>query len=179
MGETEQSADYEFDRARWSDDYCPGDCTAKRTIASLEQELAEARELLWGSRCVYCGETVGPDKKNQDIADEVLRKHVETCEKHPVAALRARLVLTEAVVEAADDEHPNEWIETEGLGGRNCHMECSRCNADQRDGHDDDCFWTKKAALDAATEAQGESENRTSKGGRVGDTYGEDPKLGY
>jgi hypothetical protein len=54
----------------------------------LQAEVARLSELLWGCRCVYCGEVVGKDKKNQDLADDVLRQHVEVCPKHPVATLK-------------------------------------------------------------------------------------------
>src|SRR6185295_17572051 len=47
----------------------------------LRAEITRLSELLWGSRCVYCGEIVGKDKQNQDQADEVLRKHVWNCQK--------------------------------------------------------------------------------------------------
>ena len=62
-----------------------------RDIPNLIDELKAARELLWGSRCVYCGEIVGKDRQNQDIADDVLRKHVDACPKHPLAQAKADL----------------------------------------------------------------------------------------
>lgn len=71
---------------------CSDEAERDQLRAELEEAKAEIRrcyELLWGSRCVYCGETVGADRQNQDIADDVLRKHVERCEKHPAAMLRA------------------------------------------------------------------------------------------
>lgn len=57
-------------------------------MTDLEEENKRLSELLWGSRCVYCGETLGLDKKNQDIADEVLQKHIEQCSLHPVSTLK-------------------------------------------------------------------------------------------
>lgn len=59
---------------------------AENVTQKLEQSEAEVKrlsELLWGSRCVYCGEVVGKDKQNQEIADDFLRKHIEVCPKHP------------------------------------------------------------------------------------------------
>jgi len=60
-------------------------------LAELRDEVARLSELLWGCRCVYCGEVVGKDKKNQDLADDVLRQHVEVCSKHPVATLKTEV----------------------------------------------------------------------------------------
>ena len=60
-------------------------------LAEREREVERLSELLWGSRCVYCGEVVGKDKHNQDIADEVLREHVRKCPKHPLAAAEAEV----------------------------------------------------------------------------------------
>lgn len=67
-------------------------------LAEKDKELAEAKgeverlsNLLWGSRCVYCGEVVGKDKQNQDIADEILRNHVETCPKHPLSQAKGEI----------------------------------------------------------------------------------------
>jgi len=59
----------------------------------LEAEVERLSELLWGSRCIYCGEVVGRDRKNQDIADDVLREHTKVCKKHPVADLQSKLKL--------------------------------------------------------------------------------------
>lgn len=55
-------------------------------LAEKDQEILRLSELLWGSRCVYCGEVVGKDRQNQDVADEVLRAHVLSCPKHPIAS---------------------------------------------------------------------------------------------
>ena len=60
-------------------------------IDRLKAEVERLSELLWGSRCVYCGEIVGKDRKNQDVADDVLRKHVDVCPKHPLAQTKAEL----------------------------------------------------------------------------------------
>ena len=57
----------------------------------MQKEIDRLSDLLWGSRCVYCGEVVGVDRKNQDVADEVLRKHVKGCPKHPLGAALARV----------------------------------------------------------------------------------------
>ena len=46
-------------------------------IKELEAENERLSDLLWGARCVFCGEVIGKEKKNQDIADEVLRQHIK------------------------------------------------------------------------------------------------------
>jgi len=60
------------------------------TIATLKAENQRLSELLWGSRCIYCGEIVGKDRQNQDQADEILKAHILACEKHPVSVLKAQ-----------------------------------------------------------------------------------------
>jgi predicted nucleic acid-binding Zn-ribbon protein len=67
-------------------------------LAEKEKEIERLSELLWGMRCVYCGEIIGKDKKNQDVAVEMLKAHVESCPKHPltqaneqIAALREQI----------------------------------------------------------------------------------------
>jgi hypothetical protein len=70
-------------------------------IADLEAEVATLCDLLWGARCVYCGEIVAKDKQNQRISDAELRKHVETCPKHPLAQARAEVARLTAERDAA------------------------------------------------------------------------------
>ena len=74
-------------------------------VAEQQTEIERLCELLWGSRCVFCGEVVGKEKKNQDIADEVLRKHVEACPKHPLAVARARIKELEHSLEENGIDH--------------------------------------------------------------------------
>ena len=62
-----------------------------KKIAELEAENKRLSDLLWGARCVFCGEVIGKEKKNQDIADEVLRQHIKSCPKHPLTIARARI----------------------------------------------------------------------------------------
>ena len=73
-------------------------------VEQLQAEVLRLSELLWGMRCIYCGEVVGKDKQNQDVAEEVLKAHIQQCDKHPVQALRTenqRLrVLIQEVVNA-------------------------------------------------------------------------------
>lgn len=64
----------------------------KHEVDELKTENYRLSELLWGSRCVFCGEVLGKDRKNQDIADEVLREHVMSCLKHPLWQARARIM---------------------------------------------------------------------------------------
>ena len=60
-------------------------------IAERDKEIERLSDLLWGARCVFCGEVIGKEKKNQDIADEVLRQHIKSCPKHPLTIARARI----------------------------------------------------------------------------------------
>ena len=83
-------------------------------IAEQQTEIERLCELLWGSRCVFCGEVVGKEKKNQDIADEVLRKHVEACPKHPLAVARARIKELEHSLEENGIDFPRADCEAEG-----------------------------------------------------------------
>jgi hypothetical protein len=56
-----------------------------------EKENERLRDLLYGAKCVYCGEVVGKETKNQDLADDVLKAHIANCPKHPLTtALRER-----------------------------------------------------------------------------------------
>lgn len=58
-----------------------------RTTAERDALLEEVERLsliLWGARCIYCGSTVGPEKRNQDIGDEELRQHIKVCPQHPL-----------------------------------------------------------------------------------------------
>lgn len=77
-----------FECWRINEDACPIVSILEDENSRLRAENERLSELLWGSRCVYCGEVVGKDKKNQETADNVLRAHVETCPKHPVSKLR-------------------------------------------------------------------------------------------
>lgn len=62
--------------------YCPN-CTS-----AMYQEIQRLNELLWGCRCIFCGEVVGRENKNQDIADDVLKAHIKVCPDHPVNKIR-------------------------------------------------------------------------------------------
>ncbi len=80
-----------------------------KMIVALRAEVGRLSELLWGSRCVYCGEVFGKDRKSQDIADEVLREHVLVCKKHPAFKLKADLA---AAVEVLRELHPYWMADT-------------------------------------------------------------------
>ena len=60
-------------------------------IEEKDAEIERLSDLLciapayWGARCVFCGEVIGKEKKNQDIADE------KSCPKHPLTIARARI----------------------------------------------------------------------------------------
>ncbi len=56
---------------------------AEERIKDKAGEIERLSGLLWGGRCVYCGEVVGKDRQNQDLSDDVLREHVRACPKHP------------------------------------------------------------------------------------------------
>ncbi len=59
-------------------------------VKEIEEENDRMSSLLWGSRCVYCDEVIGKDRKNQDISDDELKKHVRMCTKHPYGEMRAK-----------------------------------------------------------------------------------------
>jgi regulator of replication initiation timing len=67
--------------------------------AALKAEVERLSELLWGARCVYCGEVVGKERKNQDLGDADLRAHIEACPNHPVAALKAEVERLKAALD--------------------------------------------------------------------------------
>jgi CRISPR/Cas system CSM-associated protein Csm2 small subunit len=66
----------------------------------LDEEIGRLNGLLYGARCVYCGEVVGKEKQNQHLADDVLREHVEVCPKHPVSKLKAEVERLREVLRA-------------------------------------------------------------------------------
>lgn len=70
-------------------------------------EVERVYQLLWGSRCVYCGVIAGADKQNQDIADAALKNHIESCTEHPMFKLRAQLA------EAQQDTARLDYLENE------------------------------------------------------------------
>ena len=92
---------------------CEADNVALRKRAEkAEGEVKRCYELLCGARCVYCGEVVGRDRQNQEIADEVLKRHIETCPKHPVAVLRKRVEELreqyDELIMSVGNKYPNE-----------------------------------------------------------------------
>lgn len=64
-------------------------------LAAAEQENARLNSLLYGGRCVYCGEVVGVDTLNQDLSDEVLKEHIKTCAAHPYVQMKERAEVAE------------------------------------------------------------------------------------
>ena len=77
-------------------------CTEYVRESALKEEIKRLCELLYGARCVYCGEVVGKETLSQDLADEVLRKHVLVCEKHPASALKERLERAEKLLKECE-----------------------------------------------------------------------------
>ncbi|HKY40742.1 MAG TPA: hypothetical protein VJN18_32630 [Polyangiaceae bacterium] len=78
--------------------------------ASLQAERDEARD--WVRKltskertltCVYCGHAYPPG--TPDHGADVLKAHVEVCEKHPMAALRSRAEAAERALESASKHH--------------------------------------------------------------------------
>ena len=74
-------------------------------LEALRTENERLTRLLFGIRCVYCGEVVGQDQLSQDLADDVLRRHVEQCEKHPLNICKAELAAVRAENEAMKEDH--------------------------------------------------------------------------
>ena len=75
-----------------------------RSAKELEAENERLSQLLWGARCVYCGEVVGKERKNQEIGDADLRAHVEVCPNHPATKLKARIEAALALHTEGDNE---------------------------------------------------------------------------
>jgi len=92
-------------------------------LAKKNMEIERLSNLLWGSRCIYCGEVVGKDMKSQDIADDILRKHIEDCPKHPVSVLKKELQAKDKEIEELKTQiqtmHDNglgdSWVEQSEL----------------------------------------------------------------
>lgn len=77
---------YQRDHVRW-----------KAERAKLEQWVADLQSGMF-INCVYCGHRYGPKESHADAAPRAgetmaaaLKRHVESCPKHPMAALRAAL----------------------------------------------------------------------------------------
>ena len=66
-------------------------------LAFLEQDNKRLRQWVDDLQsemyvnCVYCGHRYGPKDKTPTSMAEVLKKHIEVCPKHPMAALRREL----------------------------------------------------------------------------------------
>lgn len=75
-----------------------------RRLATAEQENARLNSLLYGGRCVYCGEVVGADTLNQDLSDEVLKEHIKTCAAHPYVRMKERAEAAEKERDELRDE---------------------------------------------------------------------------
>lgn len=60
-------------------------------IIELQKGVERLSELLWGARCVYCGEIIGNDRKNQSVADDALKNHIKSCPEHPLSKSEARV----------------------------------------------------------------------------------------
>lgn len=103
--------------------------TAMRIMATLQVQLAtvteernKAYDLLWGARCIYCGDVCGKDKQNQEIGDEVLKAHIEQCPKHPVTKLKAERDALVKHLEAAIKHMDKECVCYKQAGwGEACH----------------------------------------------------------
>lgn len=90
----------------------------RNRLAAAEQENTRLGSLLYGGRCVYCGEVVGVDTLNQDLSDEVLKEHIKTCAAHPYVQMKDR-------AEAAEKERDEllEW--KKGVEDRLCEATLS------------------------------------------------------
>jgi DNA-directed RNA polymerase subunit RPC12/RpoP len=66
-------------------------------LALLEQDNGRLRQWVDDLQsgmyvnCVYCGHRYGPKDKTPTSMAEVLKKHIEACPKHPMAALKREL----------------------------------------------------------------------------------------
>lgn len=82
-------------------------CHKPEIFAWLVGEIKRCYDLLFGGRCVACGEVIGKDKQNQQISDEELMQHILTCPKHPLAEMKRNYDLALDVIAAY--QHPGNW----------------------------------------------------------------------
>ncbi len=86
--------------------------------------------------CVYCGHRYGPRGKTPVSMADVLKQHIETCPKHPMSLIKARLseyekfvdLLLSELARAVPDEHGHcrftvEWLDA-------AKTECARLKGD-------------------------------------------------
>lgn len=78
-------------------------------LAAAEQENTRLSSLLYGGRCVYCGEVVGVDTLNQDLSDEVLKEHIKTCAAHPYVQMKERAEKAESALTAAQQSAKEQF----------------------------------------------------------------------
>ena len=89
---------------------------------TMHKEIQRLSELLWGCRCIFCGEVVGKEAKAHDVADEVLKAHIKVCPDHPVNGLRRALETAIAIVKATGPQPP---LDTHRCGPEsNCDTSC-------------------------------------------------------
>ncbi len=78
----------------WQSD---GTCSESVEYDNLRKQLAEAQQWVHDLQsgmfinCVYCGHRYGPKDKVACTMQEVLKRHVEQCPKHPMSVLKAQL----------------------------------------------------------------------------------------
>ena len=66
-------------------------CAKNKLIEEQQAEIERCYGLLYGARCAYCGEVVGKEAQNQDISDDLLKAHIQTCPEHPLVQANRRL----------------------------------------------------------------------------------------
>lgn len=107
---------------------CAAEWAAQRILDCMnaadeaKAEVERCHKLLYGMRCVYCGETVGAEMKSQDIGNEMLKAHVEKCAQHPAFFLKQRIVQFKSLLDSAESllcncqpyahtlSFPQDWV---------------------------------------------------------------------
>lgn len=103
---------------------------AERRIVELEQWVRDLQSGMY-INCVYCGHRYGPRDGTPVAMADVLREHIEKCQRHPLAAERARAEAAEAKLAAVLAEWRDVAADV-----------CPGCLEDDHGGnpsHHDDC----------------------------------------
>lgn len=74
---------------KWAREHDAAEESVLDMMDSLLAGVERQNSLLYGGRCVYCGEVVGADTQNQVLSDDALRRHVENCSSHPYVQMKA------------------------------------------------------------------------------------------
>ena len=76
-----------------------------RFAMTLEEEIKQWVAFASSSRCIYCEQEFKHDPFNQDAADEIKKKHIVECKKHPLS------LALQLLKDMADGFEPRHWSE--------------------------------------------------------------------